>query len=291
MKKAGISIIMSIFILIGIKAQTIDEGTINGADYEIIIPDNWNEGLVMYCHGYEEIGYEDEEEMNEEESEIDESSSDEEEGDFFDIFLDRGFAVAASAYKHQGLVIKDGVEDTEALRTYFENKYGKPEICIITGHSMGGMITIATIEQFPSEYDGAMPLCGWLAPVYQLIKISLDMLVTYDYLFGDNDGKIVSGAFIESENIQKKLDKNREMKKLYAEHFRLKEEDLAEVIGFFQYVFKETSDWMGGFPVGNEQTIYNGFGFKDDELNKNMLRYTENENAREYVCSVLYNYR
>jgi len=33
----------------------------------------------------------------------------------------------------------------------------------ITGHSMGGMITIATIEQFPSEYDGAMPLCGWLA--------------------------------------------------------------------------------------------------------------------------------
>ena len=45
-----------------------------------------------------------------------------------EIFTSHGFAYAASAYKRQGLVIKDGIEDSEALRSYFELKYGKPDI-------------------------------------------------------------------------------------------------------------------------------------------------------------------
>ncbi len=250
--------------------QIIDEGTINGADYKIIIPENWNSGLVMYAHGYEEIG----EEFDEEEEEKDE---------FPNIFTNRGFAYAASAYKKQGLVVKDGVEDTEALRSYFEMKYGKPELCIITGHSMGGMISIATIENYPAEYNGALPLCGWLAPVYSLYKRSLDMLVTYDYLFGENNGDIVTGEYIEPEEMQKSLDKYPKMKSLFAEHFRLREKDVAEVLGFGQFVLKESTDWLGGLPVGNEKTIYDGFGFADTCLNKNILRYSANPSAEEYA--------
>jgi hypothetical protein len=34
--------------------QTHDTGIINGAEFEIIIPENWNNRLVMYAHGYEE---------------------------------------------------------------------------------------------------------------------------------------------------------------------------------------------------------------------------------------------
>lgn len=253
-------------------SQTIDEGTINGADYFIIIPENWNNGLVMYAHGYEEIG----EEFPEEEEE--------EEDGFMNIFTERGYAYAASCYKRQGLVIKDGVEDTEALRSYFEMKYGKPEICIITGHSMGGMISIATIEKYPSEYDGALPLCGWLASVYSLLKYGLDMLVTYDYLFGENDGKIVLGdVFVEAENMQDNLNKKPEMMKLFAEHFTLKEEQLGEVLEFYQFVIKETSEWTGGLPISNEQTIYSGFGSLDTTLNKNILRYSANPKAKEYI--------
>ncbi|MDA0196076.1 MAG: hypothetical protein O2951_13705 [Bacteroidetes bacterium] len=90
-------------------------------------------------------------------------------------------------------MIKEGIADTEALRAYFEMKYGKPNMALITGHSMGGIITIATIEKYPSEYNGALPLCGWLAPVHALFKTTLDMLVTFDYLFGPNNGQIVNG--------------------------------------------------------------------------------------------------
>ncbi|GIR18281.1 MAG: hypothetical protein CM15mP32_4680 [Flavobacteriaceae bacterium] len=45
--------------------------------------------------------------------------------DFVKIFSDKGFAFAESSYRKQGLIIKEGIEDTEALRQYFENTYGK----------------------------------------------------------------------------------------------------------------------------------------------------------------------
>ena len=30
----------------------LETGEINGAKFRIDIPENWNGGLVMYCHGY-----------------------------------------------------------------------------------------------------------------------------------------------------------------------------------------------------------------------------------------------
>jgi hypothetical protein len=251
-------------------SQSFDLGEINSAKYKIYIPENWNMGLVMYAHGYEEIG---------EESEIISKEVDE----FMEIFTSRGFAFAASAYKHQGLVVKDGIEDTEALRSYFEMTYGKPEVCLITGHSMGGIISLASIEKYPLEYDGALPLCGWLAPLHTLMKHGIDLLVSYDYFFGENDGEIITGEeYIEIEEIQKRIDNEAKLALLFAEHFRIKKEDLAEMIGFHQFVLKESSSWLGGLPAGNINTIYSGFGDKDSKLNRDIKRYSASDEAQEY---------
>ena len=253
-----------------VHAQKFDLGRINGADYMICIPDNWNGGLVMYAHGYEAVG----EDLPGFEKEV---------TDFMKIFTERGFAYAAAGYKRQGLVIKDGIEDTEALRSYFERKYGKPDTSIVTGHSMGGMISIATIEKYPAEYDGALPLCGWLAPVHSLMKYSLNMLATYDCLFGDNTGKIVTGEeMVEEKTIQRKLDQKSHLAALHAEHFGLPPGQLAQSIAFYQYVTKETAQWAGGLPAGNQETIYSGFGFRDDSLNKSIKRYSADPEAEEY---------
>ena len=250
--------------------QKFDLGEINGASYLICIPDNWNQGLVMYAHGYEEIG----EETEAFEAELNE---------FMEIFTSRGFAFAASAYKRQGLVIKDGIEDTEALRSYFEIKYGDPELCIITGHSMGGIISLASIERYPSEYDGAMPLCGWLAPLHSLMKHVLDMLVSYDYLFGENNGEIVTGEkHIEPETISKLLGQKPELATLFSEHFRVRVSDLPEVIDFGQNMLKETTEWLGGLPVGNTETIYDGFGNENNKLNGKVKRYVADPDAAAY---------
>lgn len=261
---------IGLMLAISVFTQKFDLGEINGASYLICIPDNWTQGLIMYAHGYEEIG----EETESLEAELNE---------FIEIFTSRGFAFAESSYKRQGLVIKDGIEDTEALRSYFEINYGNPELCIITGHSMGGIISLATIERYPSEYDGAMPLCGWLAPVHSLMKHVLDMLVTYDYLFGENNGEIVTGIeHIEPETILNQLEQKSELATLYAEHFRVRVADLPEVIVFGQNVLKESAAWLGGLPVGNTETIYDGFGNNDTTLNREVKRYVADPDAAAY---------
>lgn len=265
---------MIVLFILGIHgvtySQSFDIGEINGAKYKIHIPENWNGGLIMYAHGYEEIGEETE-------------KFEEVAGGFMEIFTSRGFAYAESKYKRQGLVIKDGIDDTEALRAYFEMTYGKPNTCIITGHSMGGIISIATIEKYPYEYDGALPLCGWLAPVHSLLKHGFNMLVTYDYLFDSNEGKVIQGEdYVDEDVIQEKLNMKPEITRLFAEHYRVRKEHLPGVISFNQQVLKETSGWLNGLPVGNIQTIYSGFGDKNPDLNKNVKRYKADPHAQEY---------
>ena len=251
-------------------SQTFDLGEINSARFKIFLPGDWNGGLVIYAHGYEEIG----EEVEGYSREVD---------DFMEIFTSRGFAYAASAFKKQGLVIKDGMEDSEALRSYFESSYGKPDLCIITGHSMGGIISLALIEKYPAEYDGALPLCGRLSPVYSLLKRGLDMLAVYDYLFGNNDGEIIIGSdYMDAESIQEKLSRKPDLAGLFADHFSVSMEDIAEMIAFNQFVLKETTAWIGGLAAGNIQTIYNGFGSDDSTLNREIQRYAADPGAREY---------
>jgi pimeloyl-ACP methyl ester carboxylesterase len=251
-------------------SQTYDLGEINSARYKIYIPGEWNGGLVIYAHGYEEIG----EEVEGYGREV---------GDFMEIFTSRGFAYAESAFKRQGLVIKDGIKDSEALRSYFELRYGKPDVCIITGHSMGGIISLALVEKYPAEYDGALPLCGWLSPVFSLLKNGLDMLAAYDYLFGKNDGEIVIGGdYIDAESIRENLFQKPDLAGLFTEHFRVRLVDLADMIAFTQFVLKECTNWLGGLPAGNIQTIYDGFGNHDSALNREILRYTADPGAREY---------
>jgi len=146
-------------------------GDIEGVPYRIQIPSRWNRGLVMYAHGYKSRG------------------------DNWTplpavlgaVFLERGFAVAESAYSRQGWAVEEALKETEALRQFFAKTYGKPDSTFIAGHSMGGLITLAAIESHPDAYDGALPLCGPLVPALAFFKDRVfDMLVTFEALFGDS---------------------------------------------------------------------------------------------------------
>ncbi len=294
MKKTAFIAIVLGLTSFAINAQSNEQGEINGAGFIIIVPEDWNGGLVMYAHGYEETdeflelaaeSFEEEEEEEVSDGETEDEPEDEgDEQEFHEIFTDRGFAFAASEYRRKGLVVKEGIEDTETLRDYFVQKYGKPTRTIITGHSMGGMISLASIEEFPSEYDGAMPLCGWLGPVHSLLKSGLDLLVTFDYLFGENTGDLVQGAIVPYDKIEMDFRKNqKKYATRFGEHFRLKEEDIPEVVFFFQLAFKETTQLRGGLPAGNHLTIYDGFGFGDDKLNNSVKRYKADPVAQRHV--------
>ena len=69
------------------------------------------------------------------------------------------------------------------LRRHFIARYGRPDSTFVTGHSMGGLITLATIEGRPRDYHGALPLCGVLSPSLEWMRTMFDLLVSFDYLY------------------------------------------------------------------------------------------------------------
>ena len=130
-------------------APKTETGVINGAEYRIDIPGNWNGGLVVYCHGYAATPG-----RFEKDKPLPPTQA---------VFTEAGYALAQSGYSAGGWAVEEAVFDTEALRHHFTEVYGKPKETYITGHSMGGFLTMTLVEKFPSAYDAGLPLCGPLA--------------------------------------------------------------------------------------------------------------------------------
>jgi pimeloyl-ACP methyl ester carboxylesterase len=121
-------------------------GVHNGAGYRVEVPQHWNGELVLYAHGYRGTGLE-----------LTVSNP-----SIRAYFVRHGYAWAASSYRTNGYDVKQGVQDTHALGTFFHGLVGEPDRTYLMGHSMGGHITGVAIEQYRNAYDGALPLCGVL---------------------------------------------------------------------------------------------------------------------------------
>ena len=129
---------------------TTEVGKINGASFRIDIPKNWNHGLVLYFHGYQQTAqvfdpkYPPTRVLQE--------------------MLNRGYAVARSGYAVGGWAVPQAATETDALRRYFRKKYGQPRETFLMGHSMGGLLTLMGLETDAKDYAGGLALCGVLAP-------------------------------------------------------------------------------------------------------------------------------
>ena len=239
----------------------IDSGTINNARYKILFPENWKAKLVMYAHGYEFMG-----------SPLQSKNPNFAKG--MSPFLQRGFAVAASDYQYQGFALPQGVDDTEALRQYFVKKYGKPDSTFMVGHSMGGGISVAMIENFGANYQGALPLCPLASRPYLQCRKEFDIYATFNGLF---PGIVTSLADIfdlskpyQAQNSRNMFAKATEIKKAiyakdsllavaFAKRFDLKVEDLPFSLFFNENVLRDIAQKAKGNPFDNTNTLYSGF--------------------------------
>jgi pimeloyl-ACP methyl ester carboxylesterase len=261
-------------VLLSCSYAATETGDINGAKFRIDMPANWNGGLVMYCHGY-----------NPKPGVFDEKSN-----PFLNVFLDQGYAIAQSGYASGGWAIQEATVDTENLRRYFVRKYGKPKETYITGHSMGGFLTMMIIEQYPSVYDAAMPMCGPLAPPMQfLARGAFDSRVLFDYYFpGALPGPL--GITAEFQNtpelatrIESVLDAAPEKAAILKRQNGTKSnKDLAGVLTFLTYMLKELQERAGGNPFDNRNIIYSNTD-DDNVVNAGVKRYTADPKATEYV--------
>ncbi len=133
-------------------------GVLNGAAYRVEVPAAWNGILVMYAHGYAGTG----------------ATLSVTPPSIRRYLIQNGYAWAASSYSKNYYDVRAGVEDTNALALQFtkiaaanSRTLSAPSKTYITGHSMGGHITAAAIEDEAYatannkvKYNGAVPMCG-----------------------------------------------------------------------------------------------------------------------------------
>lgn len=127
--------------------------TANSADYAMYVPEGWNGDVVFYAHGIVPPlapvslpGPND----------WDDAAA------LRDALGEAGFAVVYSSYGENGYAIADGVKRTHQLRGLFASRFGKPRRSYLVGHSLGAQVVQALAETYPSQYDGALAMCGVL---------------------------------------------------------------------------------------------------------------------------------
>src|SRR5262245_48277597 len=108
-------------------------GKHGAAGYRVEVPANWNGELVMWAHGFRGDGLE---------LTVDNHP-------LRAYLLANGYAWAASSYSRNGYDVATGVQDTHDLAKFFNGLVHRPDRTYITGASMGGHVTAASIEQYP----------------------------------------------------------------------------------------------------------------------------------------------
>jgi len=264
-------------ICVGTAQAKTEFGKLDGAEFRIDVPDNWNHGLVVYYHGYDAanhgMGYDVKKPLEPK----------------LAVFTKGGYAVIQSGYSQGGWALEQAVPETEALRRYFSDKYDRPKETYVAGESMGGMLTVMTVEQSPELYAGGLDLCGAVRDTPSLLTRAFDLRVLFDYYFPGvlpNPAK-VPADYEMSEKLGKRVGTLLQSKPQAATALRRfaglhNNNDLTGDLLFGTWVLKDIERRAGGNPFDNRDTIYTGT-FDDDALNDGVKRYAAGPGALAYL--------
>jgi hypothetical protein len=149
-------------------------GEINGAAYEIVMPETWNGSLLLYSHGYRPAEPFPPNFNPVETTPVPVPGWQSGDKGLGETLLSRGYALAGSAYSSNGWAVEDGVRAGEELYAFFTEQIGVPNRVYVWGDSLGGLITQTLAERHPDWVDGAAPLCGVMAGVVPNVGLALD---------------------------------------------------------------------------------------------------------------------
>jgi hypothetical protein len=152
------------------------EGVLKGAPYRIVVPVDWNGTLLVYARGYSAVPVA------------------EPEAAFLveDQLLERGYALASSGLRSGGQRVDLFTLDLKYLTDFFKQQVGKPDYTVIYGISMGGVLTLLSMEKFPGTYDAGIPLCANGTGLVDILARRFSFSLAYDAAFGWDDswGKV-----------------------------------------------------------------------------------------------------
>ncbi|HEY6304750.1 MAG TPA: hypothetical protein VIX14_16955 [Terriglobales bacterium] len=160
-------------------AQQHITGTLpDGATYVIDVPPIWNGTLLLYSHGYVVPGT-----LN---PALD--VGDPLTGGYM---LAAGYALAGSSYATTGWAVQQAIPDQIATLDAFEAAVRTPIQTIAWGHSLGGMITAGLVEEYPSRFNAALPMCGVLSGGVGTWNGSLDVAFAFNTLVAGGSLQVV----------------------------------------------------------------------------------------------------
>ncbi|MEZ5116859.1 MAG: hypothetical protein R2737_11380 [Candidatus Nanopelagicales bacterium] len=175
--------------------QVACSGTLEGANYEILLPEKWNGTLLIYSHGYRPAqpfppdfnpvattaepapGW---------------GGGNKEVGE---ALLAQGYALTGSAYASNGWAVEDGVAAAEQLYTFFSDNVAKPNRVYVWGDSLGGLITETVAQTHPEWVDGVAPFCGAIAGVVPNFDMALDAEYSIQQFFAPEMDIVDFGSY------------------------------------------------------------------------------------------------
>jgi hypothetical protein len=172
--------ILATWLALPAQAQvTIHSGQTKGpAYYTIAVPPSWNGDLVIWNHGYS----------------FSPPAPNPSLGPLAELQLSEGYAVAASSYQQSQWAVFETRKDIKRLIKVFKKEFGEPNNIILTGASLGGIVTADALERGDADdVIGAYTLCGALAGS-RVWDGAHDIRLTYDAVCGDVAGAAIPGG-------------------------------------------------------------------------------------------------
>ncbi len=152
--------------------EVVLDTTGEGAVYELRVPDAWSGDLVVYAHGIVDPA-----------APIAPPAAQDGFAAIREALLARGYAVASTSYSENGYAVKDGAQRVHQLSGLFTAHFGVPDRTYLVGHSLGAAVVLSLAERFPSQYDGALALCGLLGGSPPEVRYMGDARVLFDHFF------------------------------------------------------------------------------------------------------------
>jgi len=161
-----------------VHADVVVTGQVGKNFYRIVVPDAWNGGLVFWNHGFS----------------LNPPAPVTDMGPLSTVQLGEGYAVAASSYRMAGWALFGSSNDLEDVYQAFVAQFGTPNQVIVTGASLGGIVTAAALEQADlGNVTGAFSLCGALAGSRNWDG-ALDLRLGYDAICAGVPGAAIPGS-------------------------------------------------------------------------------------------------
>lgn len=162
-------------------ASVVTGETGPGSSYALYMPRQWNGMAVFYAHGIRDV--------------LDPVGLQDQDG--YSAIREQlgalGFAIAYSSFSENGFAVEDAARRTHQLRGLFASRFGQPSRSLLLGHSLGALAVMQLAEQFPGQYDGAVPVCGIVGGT----QLQLDYVVHVRALFDHFYPGILPGSASE----------------------------------------------------------------------------------------------